>query len=168
MMVFSENSKVWVYQSNREFNDMEIPVLRQMLSAFTTEWTAHQQQLQASAEIRYNRFIILMVDEDVHAASGCSIDKSVNFLKQIEGRFNITLFDRMQCAYWDSDILRTCSSTDFACLIREGMIGSDTIVFNNLIASKKELDSSWQVPLKNSWHAQFFADDLKSSPISTT
>ena len=51
------------------------------------------------AEIRYNRFIILIVDESHAGASGCSIDKSVHFMQQLEQEYGINLFDRFNLAY---------------------------------------------------------------------
>src|ERR1700712_4874044 len=98
-MQFSENSRVWIYQSNKQLTDTQVIQLQVQLDNFTTGWTAHNSQLKAKAEIRYNRFIILVVDESLAGASGCSIDKSVNYMKQIEQQFNINLFDRFNLAY---------------------------------------------------------------------
>src|ERR1700759_2190076 len=98
-MKFSENSRVWIYQSDKELTDSEVALLQSQLDNFTTGWTAHNNQLKAKAEIRYNRFIILVVDESQAGASGCSIDKSVRFMKDIEQEFGINLFDRFNLAY---------------------------------------------------------------------
>src|ERR1700712_1888920 len=98
-MIFSEKSRVWIYQSDKQLSDENVSALQQQLDSFTTGWTAHNSQLKAKAEIRYNRFIILIVDESQAGASGCSIDKSVNYMKQIEQQFNINLFDRFNLAY---------------------------------------------------------------------
>src|SRR5476649_1492029 len=102
-MQFSENSRVWVYQSNRELSAAESSQIQQELNNFTTGWTAHNNQLKAKAEVRYNRFLILIVDESQAGASGCSIDKSVHFMKELEQQFNINLFDRFNLAYRDGD-----------------------------------------------------------------
>ena len=85
---FSPQSKVWVYQSNREFNTAETEEIKKIGLLFTRDWTAHGSQLNASLDILYNRFIVLMVDENDASASGCSIDKSLAFIKNIEQQFN--------------------------------------------------------------------------------
>src|ERR1700749_1742248 len=100
-MQFSENSRVWIYQSDKKLADAEVQQIQQNLDAFTTQWTAHNPQLKAKAEVRYNRFLILIVDESQAGASGCSIDKSVNFMQHLERQFNINLFDRFNLAYRD-------------------------------------------------------------------
>ena len=79
---FSPQSKVWVYQSNREFTASETEEIKKIGLLFTRDWTAHGSQLNASLDILYNRFIVVMVDENDASASGCSIDKSLAFIKK--------------------------------------------------------------------------------------
>ena len=155
-MIFSENSRVWIYQSDRELNEAEISKLQQQLDSFATGWTAHNNQLKAKAEIRYNRFIVLVVDESQAGASGCSIDKSVNFMKQLEQQFGINLFDRFNLAYRSGVNILSASRDKFEALIKQGVINNDTIVFNNLVQNLTELDSKWEVPFKDSWHTRLF------------
>lgn len=157
-MQFSENSRVWIYQADRKLNDTETLQLQQQLNSFTQSWTAHNNALKAGAEIRYNRFIVLMVDESQAGASGCSIDKSVNFMKQVEQHYNINLFDRFNLAYRDGEEVLSAPRAQFEALIKEGTINQDTIVFNNLIQTLAELETKWEVPFKNSWHPQLFRD----------
>ena len=77
----SDSARVWIYQSNREFTDSESQEIREAASQFVQSWKAHEVQLLAAAEVLYNRFIVLSVDENIAGASGCSIDKSVKFIR---------------------------------------------------------------------------------------
>ena len=155
-MKFSENSRVWIYQSNKQLSDTEVNTLQQQLDSFTTGWTAHNNQLKAKAEIRYNRFIILIVDESQAGASGCSIDKSVNFMKQIEQQFGINLFDRFNLAYRSDGQVVSVPRHTFEELLVNKTIDTDTIVFNNMVQNLTELETKWEVPFKDSWHIQLF------------
>ena len=155
-MKFSENSRVWIYQANREFSQDELAVIELMLTRFTDDWTAHDKQLMATAEVRYNRFVILVVDENQAGASGCSIDKSVKLMKTFEERFNVNLFDRFNMAYRDAAGIKAVGRFEFEALIEQGIVTDDTIVFNNLVSNLADLDSKWEVPFKNSWHPQVF------------
>jgi hypothetical protein len=157
-MQFSENSRVWVYQADRKLNDAEALQLQQQLNSFTQGWTAHNNALKAGAELRYNRFIVLVVDESQAGASGCSIDKSVNFMKQLEQHYNINLFDRFNLAYRNGDEILSAPRAQFEDLIKQGAINQDTIVFNNLVQTLAELNTKWEVPFKKSWHPQLFRD----------
>ena len=155
-MQFSENSRVWIYQSDKQLTDEQTTQIQRHLDAFTTQWTAHNNQLKAKAEVRYNRFLVLIVDETQAGASGCSIDKSVHFMQQIEQKFGINLFDRFNLAYREGNQVLSLPRNAFEEKLKQGDITSDTIVFNNLVHTKKELDTNWEISFKKSWHADFF------------
>jgi len=155
-MIFSENSRVWIYQSDKQLSDEQTAALQQQLNSFTTGWTAHNSQLKAKAEIRYNRFIILIVDESQAGASGCSIDKSVNYMKQIEQQFGINLFDRFNLAYRSGKEIVSVPRHTFEELLAKKIIDANTIVFNNMVQNLTDLGNKWEVPFKDSWHNQLF------------
>ncbi|MDB5008937.1 MAG: transporter ATPase [Mucilaginibacter sp.] len=157
-MQFSENSRVWVYQSDKKLSDTEVQQIQSLLNEFTTGWTAHNNQLKAKAEIRYNRFLILIVDESQAGASGCSIDKSVHFMQQLEKQFCIKLFDRFNLAFREGNEVLSAPRHDFEALLKQGSINTDTIVFNNMVQNLNELQTKWEVPFKDSWHIQLFRD----------
>ncbi|WP_419803568.1 ABC transporter ATPase [Mucilaginibacter sp.] len=155
-MEFSPNSKVWIYQSDREFTSSETARLETSLQQFAQTWTAHNQQLKASAQVVFNRFVILLVDESQAGASGCSIDKSVRFLKEVETAFNVNLFDRFQTAYFEDGQIKSANREELEVLLREGKVNAGTIVFNNMASNLADLQTKWQVPFKNSWHNRVF------------
>lgn len=157
-MHFSENSRVWIYQSDRKLTDLETQEIEAKLQAFVSEWTAHTMQLAAGAEIRYNRFLILIVDESKAGASGCSIDKSVKFMKELEQEYGINLFDRFNLAYKEGEEVFSAPRNAFEELIKQSSITAHTIVFNNLVQSVAELNTKWEVPFSQSWHPQLFRD----------
>jgi len=156
-MNISENSRVWIYQSNREFSEQEKGQIEHLLTEFTSQWQAHGFQLTAHAEIRYNRFIILMVDESQAGATGCSIDKSVKLMQQLESTYSVNLFDRFNIAFKKGHEVLSADRNEFEELIQKGIINEDSIVFNNLVQTKKELDLNWEIPFKNSWHTKVFS-----------
>jgi hypothetical protein len=157
-MQFSENSRVWVYQANRKLTDAEVQQVQIQVDNFAAGWTAHNNQLKAGSEIRYNRFIVLIVDETQAGASGCSIDKSVRFINQLEQQFNITLLDRFNLAYREGNEVLSAPRHDFEEMLKQGSINTNTIVFNNMVQSLRDLQTKWEVPFKDSWHLQVFGD----------
>ena len=159
-MKISENSRVWIYQSDRILSPEEVKQIQEKLDGFTSQWLAHGHELLALAEIRYNQFIIISVDEQQVGATGCSIDKSVNLMKQIEQNLNINLFNRFALAYRDREGIQTVNRNDFEKLIETKIITPETIVFNNLVTIRKELATNWEVAFRNSWHAQIFGLQL--------
>lgn len=150
--------RIWIYQSNRFLQVEELDRIEHILREFVVQWTAHGNQLAGSFAVRYNLFLMLMVDEEKAMVTGCSIDKSVHLLKKIEQELGISLFDRLQIAYREPSegVITLTSRDDFARLLKDGEINENTVVFNNMLTSSDEVESKWEVPLKASWHAKVF------------
>ncbi|WP_079702147.1 ABC transporter ATPase [Daejeonella lutea] len=159
-MNISENSRIWIYQANRILSSEEEQKIQQKLNDFTSQWQAHGHDLAAHGEIRHHQFIILSVDEQVAGATGCSIDKSVYLMKEIEQEFDLDLFDRFRIAYRQGAEVVNCSREEFEELLNQGTLSRDSIVFNNMISTRKDLNNLWEVAIKDSWHAQVFADKI--------
>ena len=90
-----EDSKIWIYQSNRKFSDEEFKEIETDLKSFLENWSSHGTSLASSYQLKYNRFIILAVNQEVQAATGCSIDSSVAFIQGLEQKYNVDLLDKM-------------------------------------------------------------------------
>ena len=93
------DARVWVYQSNTVLSDVEVNAIKNDGAGFIAEWAAHGASLKASFDILFCRFIVIAVDEQQALATGCSIDKSVKFVKELEQKYNLNLFDRMPVSY---------------------------------------------------------------------
>lgn len=154
--MINDAARVWIYQSNRGFNAKELSSLTKILNVFIQTWTAHNQQLKASFELKYNRFIVLIVDEQQAGASGCSIDKSVHLIQDIEKQFNVNLFDRFHIAWKENGHVISGNRDEFEHQIKIGNINQETIVFNNLVSNYAQLNNNWEIPFKDSWHFKVF------------
>ena len=160
------HSRIWIYQSNREFTETEVKQIKALSEQFINEWTSHNQKMKASIELLHNLFIVIGVDEKTAPASGCGIDKSVKFIQSLEKEFNTTLLDRMNVAYKkNSDAptlkgeekgkIQICTLNELASLLKEEKINSGALVFNNLVSTKEEFEKNWEIPIEKSWHKQF-------------
>lgn len=152
----ADSSKIWIYQSNREFTENEIQEINEMLEKFIGSWKRHGDDLRASYLIKYNQFIVLAVDEDHNEVSGCSVDASTHVFKQIEQTYQVDLFNKLNTAFKDGENINIVSLADFQKYVKQQKINSNTTVFNNLIKTKKELSTAWEVDAENSWHSRYF------------
>ncbi|NOY47420.1 MAG: ABC transporter ATPase [Chlorobi bacterium] len=150
-----ETSKVWIYQANRSFSESELKEITSKLDTFIENWTAHGSDLQAGYEIKYKRFIILALNQNLNAASGCSIDASVHFIQQLEQTYNVDLMDKMNVSYKQGEFVAYKSLVDFRKMAKQKAVSKNTIVFNNLVTNKAEYLENWEVPAKDSWHSRF-------------
>ncbi len=151
-----DDSRIWIYQSNRKFSDAEIMTIQTRLSEFLTEWTAHGASLEAAFEIKHQRFIVIGLNQANASASGCSIDASVHFIQQLEKEFDVDLLDKMNVTYYIGEYLAFKPLDEFKAMAKAKAISKNTIVFNNLVNTKEEYLENWEVPAAESWHARFF------------
>ena len=149
-------TRVWIYMADRVLTDEEVGVIGQKAKAFAAEWAAHGKNLESGSAVLHNRFLILMVNEDAHGASGCSIDGSVRFIKQLEADHQIDFFNRMLVAYQTDDgQVDTVPMSQLKSLVASGQLSADTIVFNNMVQTIGEMQTEWTKPLKDSLYARF-------------
>jgi hypothetical protein len=146
------SARVWIYQASEPFSENTAGRIREAAAAFAEQWTAHDQSLKASAEVRHNLFLIFAVDESHNDASGCSMDKKVRFVKELEAAYGISFFDRMRMAWIEGGKVHVDTFAGAGSLLRSGELTSQTRVFNNLVSTKRELDEQWETPLADSWH----------------
>lgn len=150
-----DSARVWVYQAKKPFDASSIASIKQKIQEFVTIWTSHNQALRAWGDIMHQQFIIFMVDESQAGASGCSIDKSVTFIKKLEQATGNDLFDRWTFTYLEGKDVKAAVRDQFEQLYQKGEINDQTIVFNNLVKTKAELESNWKITLADSWHKNF-------------
>lgn len=149
-------SRIWIYQSSRRFTGQEETRIQEAANAFTRTWSAHGHDLLAGAKLLYSQFIILGVDEQRKGASGCSIDTSVHFIRELEGAFQISLLDRSLVAFYDTDQVRIFPLSELKMKIDRGTITEDTLIFNNLVHRKADLADKWIIPARDSWVKKYF------------
>ena len=157
-----DTSRVLIYQATRELSHDEVRSITQRANEFLDSWKSHDMNLMASVEVRYHRFIIIAIDESFASVGGCSLDNSTRFIKSLEHEFQVALFDRMNFAYKVNGMVNSCNRTEFERLIAEGTIHEETLVFNNLVANIKELETNWEIPFKDSWHSRMFVIPQKA------
>lgn len=151
-----EESKIWIYQSNRKFSEEEFAQIEKDLQVFVENWAAHGTSLEASFQLKYNRFIILAVNQEVQTATGCSIDSSVAFIQSLEKKYDVDLLDKMNVTFKLGEHVAHKPLIDFKKMAKDKAVTGNTIVFNNLVNNIAEYNESWEVPAADSWHSRFF------------
>ena len=147
---FHPQSKIWIYQSNRLFSMVEIFEIETILEDFTNIWKSHGAKVKGFATILYGQFIILMADESQTGVGGCSTDSSVHIIKEVEKRFNLQMVNRELLAFWVKDKVQTIPLAQVAYAIENGLLEKDSLYFNNLVATKADMEADWLHPISQS------------------
>jgi len=151
-----KTARVWIYQSDRTITSEESEAMALHLVSFCNVWEAHGSSLKSSFQILHNRFVIIAVDEGHNAATGCSIDSSVNQIKLFENQFRMNFMDRTQVAFIKDDEVFIETLSTIKTKVKEGQISSETKTFNNLVETVADFDSNWVVSVGETWLKRYF------------
>jgi hypothetical protein len=150
------NARIWIYQASRNLTAQEETWLLEQLQSQLSQWAAHGEALQASAHIEYGRFVVLALNENLNAASGCSIDASTRWLKELGTALQLDFFDRSLCYLTTTGLIENLTLSQIKEAIHNGIITDNTLIFNNLVKNKQELSSQWKQPASSSWLSKYF------------
>ncbi len=152
----SQNSRIWIYQSDRAICEEEATRMIQDTDEFLHQWAAHGSDLLASATILYDHFLVLAVDEGFNMTSGCSIDSQVRFIQEIAKKYKIDLFNRTNLAFWKSNQVELIPMSDMKSQVEKDYFAEEVKFFDNNINKKEELENKWLVDPKESWLKRYF------------
>ncbi|GAB5525037.1 MAG: hypothetical protein Roseis2KO_29090 [Roseivirga sp.] len=155
-----DNSRIWIYQSDRPISEEEKAGILTDSEAFLRQWAAHGSDLKASGTILYNHFLIICTDESFNLASGCSIDSSVQFVQGIGKKYGIDFFQRTNLAFWQNETIKMVKLSDLKDLVARGEIGADSLFFENTIQAKGQLETQWRVRASETWLKRYFKATL--------
>lgn len=141
---FPDDSRVWLYQTDRALNEKEISFIQNKLSAFVKEWAAHGNKLWANADVINPYFVAVAVDDSLTPPSGCSIDASVKELQGLGKELNIDFFTRMKVTYQNDGEFTQIPFADLTGLERS------TLIYDTLISNLGDLRKSFPVKLEKS------------------
>lgn len=147
-------SRVWAYIISKELSKEDLDSLQQSGNQFVIGWTAHENKLSAEFSILFNRIILVKVNENVHEASGCSIDKLTRFIKETEQKFNIELLNRLLVAYKIGETVEVAHASKIKELLAQNSISENTLILNTALANENDL-KNWEQELKNTWLSKY-------------
>lgn len=157
---FSPESRVWIYQANRQLNESETNQLKEKLEIFCDEWMSHGRPVKGWAGILFNQFILFISDDTQDRLCGSAIDNSLHFVKDIERAFNISLLERMILAFLAEDEIKLFPVNKVHIALEKGLINPDTLYFNNTVTTKSSLENNWMVPLEDSWLGKKYVKEV--------
>ena len=154
---FHPLSRVWIYQSDRIFSDIETQEIKTLIQDFVGTWKSHGANVKGFADIYFNMFIVFMADESSVQVGGCSTDSSVRIIKSIEQQYVVNMFDRTRLTFTMNGQMKQFALDNIESEISNNTISAESLYFNNIISTKQEFENNWIIPLKNSWLSKFIS-----------
>ncbi|EMR03110.1 hypothetical protein [Cesiribacter andamanensis] len=153
-------SRVWIYAAPRPFNQAELQHIEATAPAFLDDWATHGSPMQASYHILQGQFLVLAVNEAVQAASGCSIDSSMGYIRSLEQQFSLSLTDRSQVYVLQEGRVQAIPVAALKQRIADGALTPESLLLNTLAATKGALEQHWQQAAGQSWLKRYFKKAL--------
>ncbi len=135
-----DDARLWSYQSDRKLTATEKAWIEEILPPFLTDWAAHGAKLNAYGAVLGDYHLILVVHEDQANASGCSIDSSVRFIKQLEKELGVSFFNRLKM------LVDNGQEEFFTSYSELDQLNPEAKVYNNMVMSVGEWKKSWKIP----------------------
>lgn len=143
--------RVIIYPASRPFSAKESKAITEKLYDFLSTWAAHGKPLSSSFKIEKNQFVVICVDEEKEAASGCSIDSLSSVFRALDQEYNLGFFDRMKACFVQNGEVKTLKLQDFRNGLKSGEIPQDIEVFDFSKDTYVNFLSDFLLPLKRSW-----------------
>jgi len=156
-IVETNDYRVIIYPASRPFTAKETKTISEKLFDFLATWAAHGKPLSSSFKIEKNQFIVVCVDEEKEAASGCSIDALGGVIRSLDEEFSLGFFDRMKACFMEEGAVRTMPLVEFRNAIKNKELKEDIEVFDFSKNTYVNFLSDFLLPLKRSW-AGVYAD----------
>tara|TARA_B100000989_G_C19263528_1_gene353170 strand:+ start:57 stop:539 length:483 start_codon:yes stop_codon:yes gene_type:complete len=150
-----DDSRIWIYQTNRDLIESEISIIDDKTSLFLDSWQAHGKDLECSYSIIYKRFIVIAVNENINPVGGCSIDYSLQLINDISDSIDLNLLNRLIVNFKIDNKISSASLNDIKNKIKDGTFSSKTIIFNTAINTKGELLNNFEIDIGSSWLSKF-------------
>ena len=151
----SENSKVWIYPSNRKFYPNEIAPITEKVNSFLTDWKTNNSDIAVSVKILYNRFIVVFTSPETPLTT-TAIDILVAFIIKLQEEYSIDLLDKMNVCFKQGEYVQYKDLKEFKKLIKNKAVTQKTIVFDNLVHTKIDFENYWEIPASESWYKNLF------------
>ncbi len=152
-----DHARVFVFAADRSLAPNEQAALLADVDAFLDGWAAHGVPLRCGRDFRYDRFLLIAVDEQAAGVSGCSIDALTQKLRQHERTLAVALMDNGPVLYRSESGIARVSRAAFGDLAEAGAVSPTTVVFNNAVPDLGGIRSGkWETAARDSWHARTF------------
>lgn len=151
-----KDARIWIFPSSRILNASEVKFIETKCVSFLQNWTAHKMDLDAAFSIIDNAFLIISVDEKNTGASGCSLDKLHQFVKELGSELSLSFLERLNVTLlFDNGDAAILPLSEVEKKIQKSEITADTKVYDITLLNVEDLKTKFNVPLGTTWLSRY-------------
>lgn len=142
-----DSSRIWVYAAEKALTQSQQDYILSYVSEHLKGWNAHKVDLTAGVTILENHFIVVALDENINAASGCSIDTLQQTIQALEKELSISLMNRLNVFCKIANKIQCVPS------FKLGSIATANTLFYDLTILTKSDLNTYLKPISKGWCA---------------
>ena len=153
----SDSARVWFYFVPNDLSDAQLNKFEHDRLNFLASWNTHGKSNQAEIMFFEKKLIMVIAQNQNESISGCSIDKSVAWIKSLSLEWGMDLLDRNWVLYEDmhhQTIL--CRLNQFWAKRKAKEVTDQTLLFDTTCQTLHEVRERWKVPFHQSWHSKMW------------
>lgn len=147
-------AKVFLYPSSKKFYPELLHQIEESVRDFVENWSK-KHDFEAGYKIVYQRFLIVAINSNAKVTT-LVIDELVSFIFKLQSEHEIELLDKLNVCFKQGEHVQYKEVKEFKKLIKNKSVTKNTVVFNNLINTKAELESDWELPAEDTWYNRMF------------
>lgn len=152
-----DHGRLWVFPATRDLSDAEAEAFVGAVDDFLESWSAHGAALRSARELKDRRFLLVGVDVDAEAPSGCSIDALVNRLRGLGNELEVGLIDHGPVWFREDGEVRSVPRAEFRRMAEDGRVEPEVTVVDTTLTSIGQLRAgALERPASETWHGRAF------------
>ena len=152
----SENARTWIFAAEKELDESQLNEINNILAAFTNNWQSHNQNVHSTFQIIEKQFIVIAADGEKSDISGCGIDKSMHVILELEQKLRITLTNKSLLFFKSKEEAFSVPLSGMKQAVLNNELSPNSLYYNTLAATVKEVKNNFYVSAKNSWLKKYF------------
>jgi hypothetical protein len=155
-----DSARLWIFGVSRPLEADEVRRFLSRVDAFLATWAAHGHPLAAGRCWDQERFLMVGVDDQVEAPSGCSIDALLRLLSELEEELGIDVRGNAPVWYRNAQGgIERVTRPAFRQRVSDGLVDGDTRVFDLSLTRVGDVRAGrFEGPARERWHARFLAE----------
>ncbi|PCJ59202.1 MAG: hypothetical protein COA79_10910 [Planctomycetota bacterium] len=155
-----DDSKLWIYISNRILTTLEKETLLGKVEPFLERWRSEGTAFKSSYQFLEDQILIVTGYGDDFSLSGCAMDALMKTVTKWGESLGVDFTTIPKFCYRHQDLIIAGSRKDFKAAVEAGEINDETIVLDNTLLTLGEFKTNFEKKVLDCWHNKVYQKAL--------